>query len=58
MFDLDNTLVTFKSKNDYTSVEPIKKILIFEIFKKFQPHGTARRMKTHKSNHGKVLADR
>jgi len=61
-FDLDNTLVSFpKIKDDYTSVEPIQKnIILLKYLKKFN-HTiiiyTARRMKTHKSNIGKVLCD-
>lgn len=61
-FDLDNTLVTYpKIKNDYTSVEPISKNIEFlKYLKKFGTTiiiYTARRMKTHKGNNGKILAD-
>jgi len=61
-FDFDNTLVTFpKIKNDYTSVEPIQKNI--DILKYLKCFGhtiiiyTARRMKTHHGNTGKILAD-
>ena len=61
-FDLDNTLVTYpKKNNDYTTVEPIQKnIDLLNYLKKL---GciiiiyTARRMKTHNGNCGKLLAD-
>lgn len=61
-FDLDNTLVTFpKISNDYSSVEPIHKNIIFLKYLKKLGHTiiiyTARRMKTHKSNVGKIMAD-
>ena len=61
-FDLDNTLVTFpKVKDDYSTVEPIESnIKILKYLKKLG-HViiiyTARRMKTHKSNVGKIIAD-
>lgn len=61
-FDLDNTLVTYpKIKNDYTSVEPImKNIKLLKYIKSFG-HTiiiyTARRMKTHNGNVGKILCD-
>ena len=61
-FDLDNTLVSFpKIKNDYSSVEPIyDNINLLKYLKKFG-HTiiiyTARRMKTHKGNLGKINAD-
>lgn len=61
-FDLDNTLVTFpKCPGDYTSVEPIEKnINLLRYLKRFG-HTiiiyTARRMKTHKGNLGKLLKD-
>lgn len=61
-FDLDNTLVTFpKIKNDYTTVEPIiENILFLRYLKKFN-HTiiiyTARKMKTHNGNIGKILYD-
>jgi len=61
-FDLDNTLVTFpKISNDYTSVEPIQKNIDFLKYLKRLGHiiiiYTARRMNTHKSNLGKIMAD-
>ena len=61
-FDLDNTLVTFpKIQNDYSSVEPIQKnIELLRYLKRFG-HTiiiyTARRMKTHKGNVGKIMQD-
>ena len=61
-FDLDNTLVTFPTiKNDYTSVKPIQKNINF--LKYLKGFGniiiiyTARRMKTHNGNIGKINAD-
>jgi capsule biosynthesis phosphatase len=61
-FDLDNTLVTFpKIKNDYTSVEPIPQNI--EMVRMLKNLGhiiiiyTARRMKTHSGNVGKIMAD-
>ena len=61
-FDLDNTLVSFpKIKNDYTSVEPITKNI--EYLRYLKNFGntiiiyTARRMKTHSGNVGKILYD-
>ena len=61
-FDLDNTLVTFpKIKNDYTSVEPITKNIEFLRYLKSFGHTiiiyTARRMKTHYGNVGKIMSD-
>jgi len=61
-FDLDNTLVTFPQKiNDYTTVKPIQKNINFVKYLKEFGHiiiiYTARRMKTYKSNQGKVLAN-
>ena len=61
-FDLDNTLVTFpKIPNDYSTVEPIlKNIELLRYLKRFG-HTiiiyTARRMKTHKGNVGKIMQD-
>ena len=61
-FDLDNTLVTFpKVSGDYSTVEPIdSNIKILRYLKKLG-HViiiyTARRMATHKSNVGKIIAD-
>lgn len=61
-FDLDNTLVTFPTiKNDYSSVKPIKKNIDF--LKYLKDFGntiiiyTARRMKTHNGNIGKINSD-
>jgi len=61
-FDLDNTLVTYpRIKNDYTSVLPITKNI--NLLKYLKNLGneiiiyTARRMKTHKGNVGKITAD-
>jgi len=61
-FDLDNTLVTFPVINgDYTSVLPIEKnINLLRYLKKFNNTiiiYTARRMKTHSGNVGKINAD-
>lgn len=61
-FDLDNTLVTYpKIPGDYSSVEPIKKMIEYLRFLKGQGNYiiiyTARRMKTHKGNLGCILAD-
>ena len=61
-FDLDNTLVTFpKINGDYTSVEPIKSNIDYLRYLKNFGHTiiifTARRMKTHKGNVGKLMAD-
>jgi len=61
-FDLDNTLVTYPTiPNDYSSVKPIKKnINLLNLLKK-NGHEiiiyTARRMKTHNNNVGKVIKD-
>lgn len=61
-FDLDNTLVTYPTVNgDYTSVKPIEKNINF--LKYLKSFGntiiiyTARRMKTHNGNIGKINAD-
>ena len=61
-FDLDNTLVTFpKITGDYNTVEPIIKNINYLRYLKSFGHTiiiyTARRMKTHKGNKGKVMAD-
>ena len=61
-FDLDNTLVTFpKIYGDYTTVEPIIKNIEFLKYLKRFGHTiiiyTARRMKTHKGNIGKIMKD-
>lgn len=61
-FDLDNTLVTFPTiKNDYTSVKPIQKNIDFlKYLKRFGNTiiiYTARRMKTHNGNIGKINSD-
>jgi hypothetical protein len=59
-FDLDNTLLTYPEiKNDYTSVKPIQKNIDFLHYLKSFGHiiiiYTARRMKTHSGNIGKIL---
>jgi capsule biosynthesis phosphatase len=61
-FDFDNTLVTFpKIDGDYTSVEPIPHMI--RLVKNLKRLGhtiiiyTARRMRTHKGNVGKIIAD-
>jgi capsule biosynthesis phosphatase len=61
-FDLDNTLVTFPViSGDYTSVKPIQENINFLKYLKNFGHEiiiyTARRMKTHKGNNGKLLRD-
>jgi len=61
-FDLDNTLVTYPEiEGDYTSVKPINKTINFLNFLHSLGHTiiiyTARRMKTHLGNVGKVQAD-
>ena len=61
-FDLDNTLVSFPTvKNDYTTVQPILKNIMFLKYLKQFNHTiiiyTARRMNTHKGNVGKILYD-
>ena len=61
-FDLDNTLVSFpKVSGDYTTVEPIQNNINTLKYLKRLGHViiiyTARRMTTHKSNVGKILAD-
>ena len=61
-FDLDNTLVSYpKINGDYTSVEPIAKNITFLKYLKSFGHTiiiyTARRMKTHNGNVGKILKD-
>lgn len=61
-FDLDNTLVTFpKINGDYTSVEPIKNNINYLRYLKSFNHTiiiyTARRMKSHNGNVGKLMAD-
>ncbi len=61
-FDLDNTLVTYPVvPNDYTTVEPIQSTIDFLTYLKKLGHTiiiyTARRMKTHGGNTGKILAD-
>jgi hypothetical protein len=61
-FDLDNTLVTYPTiPGDYTSVKPIHKMI--DLLYSFKKKGheiiiyTARRMKTHQNNIGKVIKD-
>jgi capsule biosynthesis phosphatase len=61
-FDLDNTLVTFPiKKNDYTTVKPITKNIQYLRYLKSFGHTiiiyTARRMKTHNGNIGKLMCD-
>jgi capsule biosynthesis phosphatase len=61
-FDLDNTLVSFPTiTGDYTTVKPIEKnIKLLRYLKKFSNTiiiYTARRMKTHNGNIGKISAD-
>ena len=61
-FDLDNTLVTYpKIKDDYSSVEPINENISFLRYLKNFGHTiiiyTARRMKTHSGNTGKIMKD-
>ncbi|MBA42521.1 MAG: hypothetical protein CMF62_00740 [Magnetococcales bacterium] len=61
-FDLDNTLVTYPKKiNDYSTVEPIESMINFVKYLKSMGNTiiiyTARRMKTHNGNLGKVIAD-
>ena len=62
VFDLDNTLVTFPTiVGDYTSVKPIEKTINYLRNLKKQGHHiiiyTARRMRTHGSNVGAIIAD-
>lgn len=61
-FDLDNTLVSYPEiNNDYTTVKPIMNNI--KLLKKLKSQGhyiiiyTARRMKTHSGNIGKIIAD-
>ena len=61
-FDLDNTLVTYPTiVGDYSTVKPINKNIT--LLKKLKDNGheiiiyTARRMKTHNGNVGKVIKD-
>ena len=61
-FDLDNTLVTYPTTpNDYSSVKPIHKMI--QLLNSLKKNGheiiiyTARRMKTHQNNVGKVIKD-
>jgi capsule biosynthesis phosphatase len=61
-FDLDNTLVTYPTiPNDYSTVKPIQKTinLLNNLYKKGHEIiiYTARRMKTHHNNVGKVIKD-
>ena len=61
-FDFDNTLVTYPQiKDDYTSVLPIKRNIEILKFLKKMGHTiivyTARRMRTHSGNVGKVVSD-
>ena len=61
-FDLDNTLVTFpKIKDNYETVDPIYKNINLLQYLKSMGHyiiiHTARRMKTHNGNIGKIMKD-
>jgi capsule biosynthesis phosphatase len=61
-FDLDNTLVTYPTiPNDYSSVKPIPKMIHLLNSLRNKGHEiiiyTARRMKTHNNNVGKVIKD-
>jgi capsule biosynthesis phosphatase len=61
-FDLDNTLVTYpKISGDYNTVEPIYKNINYLKYLKKKGNTiiiyTARRMRTHQGNNGKILAD-
>lgn len=61
-FDLDNTLVTYPTiPGDYSSVKPIHKNIQLLNILKTKGHEiiiyTARRMKTHNGNVGKVMKD-
>ena len=61
-FDLDNTLVTFPKVNgDYKTVDPIEKNIEYLRYLKSIGNEiiiyTARRMKTHNGNTGKLMAD-
>ena len=60
-FDLDNTLVTYPKEGDYRTVEPIERnINLLKYMKKLGNTiiiYTARRMRTHNGNNGKILAD-
>lgn len=61
-FDFDNTLVSYPTiKGDYSSVKPITKNIKFLKLLKSLGHTiiiyTARRMRTHGGNVGKVVAD-
>lgn len=61
-FDLDNTLVSYPLvENDYSTVQPIDRNIRFLQFLKYLGHTiiihTARRMRTHGGNNGRVLAD-
>ena len=61
-FDLDNTLVTYPTINgDYSTVKPIEKNINFlKYLKNFENTiiiYTARRMKTHNGNIGKINSD-
>jgi len=61
-FDIDNTLVTYPTiPNDYSTVKPISKMVNLIKFLKENGHyiilHTARRMKTHDNNVGRVIKD-
>jgi len=60
-WDLDNTLVTYPTNNDYTTVKPIKHNIKLLRALKEKGHTiiiySARRMKTHCGNIGTILKD-
>jgi len=61
-FDIDNTLLTYpKVEGDYSTCEPIPEPIRFLKFLKNMGHEiilyTARRMRTHNGNVGKVVSD-
>lgn len=61
-FDIDNTLLTYpKVKGDYSTCEPIPEAIRFLRFMKSLGNEvilyTARRMRTHQGNVGKVVSD-
>lgn len=61
-FDIDNTLLTYpKVKGDYSTCEPIAETVKFLRFVKSMGNEvilyTARRMRTHQGNVGKVVSD-
>jgi len=60
-FDLDNTLVTSTIEKDYSKVKPIQKNIDYLKYLKSLGHEiiiyTARRMRTHNGNIGKLVKD-